>query len=214
MAFPQLTYRESLRDIEACLAAQAAKLYHMGLGEPVRRATLADANESRDWRIYAGSPTDRTTGVIADQTVALDGPRTRQDYPVHLRRIRFRNAETTKTLIFLTNQAALPALTICDLYKSRWQVELFFKWIKQHLRIQRLYGTSENAVKSRIWIAVSVYVLVAVVRKRLNLEAPLHTLLQVFSVTVFEKIEIQTAFSREPDRSEYSQREPIEFFRV
>ena len=113
--------------------------------------------------------------MIADQTVALDGPRTRQkDYPVHLRRIRFRDAETAKTLIFLTNQAALPALTICDLYKSRWQVELFFKWIKQRLRIKRLYGTSENAVKSRIWIAVSVYVLVAVVRKRLNLEAPLH----------------------------------------
>jgi len=325
MAFAQLTYRESLRDIEACLSAQTAKLYHMGLREPVRRSTLADANESRDWRIYAefaqqliaqarrlyadeslgmdltntvyaldsttidlcmsvfpwarfrstksavkmhtlldlrgnipsfihisdgrlhdvhaldmlipepgaiyvmdrgyidftrlhmlhqagaffvtraksnlnahrvySAATDRTTGVIADQTIALDGARTSQDYKVHLRRIRFRDPETAKTLIFLTNQTALPALTICDLYKSRWQVELFFKWIKQHLRIKRFYGTSENAVKTQIWIAVSVYVLVAIVRKRLYLEASLYTLLQVFSVTVFEKIAIQTAFS-------------------
>lgn len=332
MAFAQLTYRESLRDIEACLSAQAAKLYHMGLREPVRRSTLADANELRDWRIYAefaqrliaqarrlyaskslgvdltnsvyaldsttidlcmsvfpwahfrstksavkmhtlldlrgnipsfihisnaklhdvhaldmllpepgaiyvmdrgyidfarlhtlhhagaffvtraksnlsahriySAPTDRNTGVIADQTIALDGVRSSQDYPVHLRRIRFRDAETAKTLIFLTNQTTLPALTICDLYKSRWQVELFFKWIKQHLRIKRFYGTSENAVKTQIWIAVSVYVLVAIVRKRLNLEVPLYTLLQVFSVTVFEKIEIQTAFSRAADSSE------------
>ena len=330
-----MTYRESLRDIEASLSAQTAKLYHMGLREPVRRSTLADANELRDWRIYAefaqrliaqarrlyaseslgvdltnsvyaldsttidlcmsvfpwahfrstksavkmhtlldlrgnipsfihisngklhdvhaldmlipepgaiyvmdrgyidfarlhtlhqagaffvtraksnlsahrvnSAPTDRTIGVIADQTIALDGPRTSLDYPVHLRRIRFRDAETAKTLIFLTNQTALPALTICDLYKSRWQVELFFKWIKQHLRIKRFYGTSENAVKTQIWIAVSVYVLVAIVRKRLNLEAPLYTLLQVFSVTVFEKVEIQTAFSRVADSSEHAQ---------
>jgi hypothetical protein len=335
MAFAQLTYRESLRDIEACLSAQAAKLYHMGLREPVRRSTLSDANELRDWHIYAefaqrliaqarrlyaseslavdlansvyaldsttidlcmsmfpwahfratksavkmhtlldlrgnipsfihisngklhdvhaldmlvpeagaiyvmdrgyidfarlhtlhqagaffvtraksnlsahrvySAPTDRATGVIADQTIALDGPRTSLDYPVHLRRIRFRDAETAKTLIFLTNQTALPALTICNLYKSRWQVELFFKWIKQHLRIKRFYGTSENAVKTQIWIAVSVYVLVAIVRKRLKLEAPLYTLLQVFSVTVFEKIEIQTAFSRGTDSSGYAQ---------
>jgi transposase len=335
MAFAQLTYRESLRDIEACLSAQTAKLYHMGLREAVRRSTLADANELRDWRIYAefaqrlivqarrlyaseslgvdltntvyaldsttidlcmsvfpwahfrstksavkmhtlldlrgnipsfihisngklhdvhaldmllpepgaiyvmdrgyidfarlhtlqqagaffvtraksnlsshrvySAPTDRTTGVIADQTIALDGPRTSQDYPEHLRRIRFRDAETGKTLNFLTNQMALPALTICDLYKSRWQVELFFKWIKQHLRIKRFYGTSENAVKTQIWIAVSVYVLVAIVRKRLKLEAPLYTLLQVFSVTVFEKVEIQTAFARAAYSSEDAQ---------
>jgi hypothetical protein len=335
MAFAQLTYRESLRDIEACLSAQTAKLYHMGLREPVRRSTLADANELRDWRIYAefaqrlivqarrlyaseslgvdltntvyaldsttidlcmsvfpwahfrstksavkmhtlldlrgnipsfihisngklhdvhaldmllpepgaiyvmdrgyidfarlhtlqqagaffvtraksnlsshrvySAPTDRTTGVIADQTIALDDPRTSQDYPEHLRRIRFRDAETGKTLNFLTNQMALPALTICDLYKSRWQVELFFKWIKQHLRIKRFYGTSENAVKTQIWIAVSVYVLVAIVRKRLKLEAPLYTLLQVFSVTVFEKVEIQTAFARAAYSSEDAQ---------
>jgi Domain of unknown function (DUF4372)/Transposase DDE domain len=335
MAFAQLTYRESLRDIEVCLSAQTAKLYHMGLREPVRRSTLADANEARDWRIYAefaqrliaqarrlyaaedlgldltntvyaldsttidlcmsvfpwarfrstksavkmhtlldlrgnipsfihisdgklhdvhaldmlipepgaiylmdrgyidfarlhtlhqagaffvtraksnlnahrvySAVTDRTTGVIADQTIALDGSRTSQDYPVHLRRIRFHDPETAKTLIFLTNQTALPALTICDLYKSRWQVELFFKWIKQHLRIKQFYGTSENAVKTQIWIAVSVYVLVAIVRKRLNLEASLYTLLQVISVTVFEKIQIQTALSQSADRYDIAQ---------
>jgi transposase len=324
MAFAQLTYRESLRDIEASLSAQTAKLYHMGFRDPVRRATLADANELRDWRIYAefaqrliaqarrlyvgeslavdltnsvyaldsttidlcmsvfpwahfrstksavkmhalldlrgnipsfihvsdgkmhdvhaldmlipeagaiyvmdrgyidyarlhalhqagaffvtraksnllahrvySAPTDRATGVIADQTISLDGVRTSEDYPPHLRRIRFRDPETNKTLIFLTNHTALPALTICNLYKSRWQVELFFKWIKQHLRIKRFYGTSENAVKTQIWTALCVYLLIAIVRKRLNLEASLYTLLQVISVTVFEKIELKTAF--------------------
>jgi transposase len=308
---------------EACLSAQAAKLYHMGFREPVRRSTLADANETRDWRIYAAlaqtlivqarklyagedlgldlkntvyaldsttidlclsvfpwahfrstksavkmhtlldlrgdipsfihisdgklhdvhaldmlvpeagaiyvmdrgyidfgrlyglhqagaffvtraksnlsarrvysASTDRTGGVIADQTIVLDGTRSRQDYPVHLRRIRFKVPETGKTLVFLTNQTTLPS-TICNLYKSRWKVELFFKWIKQHLRIKRFYGTSENAVKTRIWIAVSVYVLVAIVRKRLNIEASLYTLMQVFSVAIFEKVAIRTAF--------------------
>src|SRR3954453_21999360 len=312
MAFAQLTYRESLRDIETCLSVQASKLYHLGFREPVRRSTLADANEMRDWRIhaelaqrliaqarklYAGeslgldltdtvyaldsttidlclsvfpwahfrstkaavkmhtlldlrgnipsfihisdgklhdvhaldmlvpeagaiyvmdrgyvdfarlyglqqggaffviraksnldahrvysAATDRTTGVIADQTIALDGRYTSKDYPVHLRRVRFRDPETEKTLVFLTNQMTLPALTICDLYKSRWQVELFFKWIKQHLRIKKFYGTSENAVKTQIWIAVSIYVLMAIVRKRLKLDASLYTLMQVFSV--------------------------------
>ena len=113
---------------------------------------------------------------------------------MHLRRIRFRDPETGKTLVFLTNQTTLPASTICDLYKSRWKVELFFKWIKQHLRIKRFYGTSENAVKTQIWIAVSVYVLVAIVRKRLNIEASLYTLMQVFSVAIFEKVAIKTAF--------------------
>jgi hypothetical protein len=325
MAFAQLTYRESLRDIEACLAAQANKLYHMGLREPVRRSTLADANESRDWRIhadfaqrlidqarklYAGddlgldlsntvyaldsttidlclsvfpwahfrstkaavkmhtlldlrgsipsfihvtdgkwhdvhaldllipeagaiyvmdrayldfarlhvlhragsffvtraksnmdahrvysAATVRTTGIICDQTIALDGFYTRQEYPSHLRRIRFKDAETGKTLIFLTNNFTLSAATICALYKSRWQVELFFKWIKQHLRIKRFFGTSENAVKSQIWIAVSVYVLVAIVKKRLNLDASLYTLLQILSVTLFEKMPLQQAFT-------------------
>jgi transposase len=155
-------------------------------------------------RVYSAA-TDRTTGVIADQTIALDGSRTSRDYPVHLRRVRFRDPETAKTLISLTNQTALPALTICDLYKSRWQVELFFKWIKQHLRIKQFYGTSENAVKTQIWIAVSVYVLVAIVRKRLSLEASLYTLLQVISVTVFEKVGIQTAFSQSADRYDTAQ---------
>ena len=325
MAFAQLTYRESLRDIEACLAAQANKLYHMGLREPVRRSTLADANESRDRRLhadfaqrlidqarklYAGddlglelsntvyaldsttidlclsvfpwahfrttkaavkmhtlldlrgsipsfihvsdgkwhdvhaldllipeagaiyvmdrgyldfarlhvlhlarsffvtraksnmdahrvysAATDRTTGIICDQTIALDGFYTRQEYPEHLRRIRFKDAETGKTLVFLTNNFLLPATTICALYKSRWQVELFFKWVKQHLRIKRFFGTSENAVKSQIWIAVSVYVLVAIVKKRLNLDASLYTLLQILSVTLFEKMPLQQAFT-------------------
>jgi hypothetical protein len=329
MAFAQLTYRESLRDIEVCLSAQSAKLYHMGFREPVRRSTLADANETRDWRIYAefaqrliaqarrlyigdnlgvdltntvyaldsttidlclsvfpwahfratkaavkvhtlldlrgnipsfihisdgkmhdvhaldmllpepgaiyvmdrgyidfarlhvlqqagaffvtraksnldahrvySSPSDRATGVIADQTIALDGVKTGKDYPLHLRRVRFRDAETQKTLVFLTNLTELPALTICGLYKSRWQVELFFKWIKQHLRIKQFYGTSENAVKTQIWIAVSMYVLIAIMRKRLNLEPSLYTLLQVISVTIFEKMPLLTAFSRETD---------------
>jgi hypothetical protein len=333
MAFAQLTFRESLRDIEACLSGQPAKLLHMGFRGPVRRSTLADANEVRDWRIYAefaqrliaqarrlyagesllgdldntvyaldsttidlclslfpwanfrtskaavkmhtlldlrgnipsfihisdgklhdvhaldmilpeagaiyvmdrgyvdfarlyglhqagaffvtraksnlnahrvySTATDRTTGVIADQKIALDGHYSSQDYPAHIRRVRFRDPETEKTLVFLTNQTTLPAMTICDLYKSRWQVELFFKWIKQHLRIKKFYGTSENAVKTQIWIAVSVYVLVAIIRKQLKLDVSLYTLMQVFSVTVFEKASIesvilQTAYSSEP----------------
>lgn len=333
MAFAQLTYREGLRDIEACLSAQPAKLWHMGFRGPVRRSTLSDANQFRDWRIYAefaqrliaqarrlyvgeslltdlnntvyaldsttidlclslfpwahfrstkaavkmhtlldlrgnipsfihisdgklhdvhaldmlvpeagaiyvmdrgyvdfarlyrlheagaffvtraksnlnahrvySARTDRTSGVIADQTIALDGHYTKQDYPLQLRRVRFKDPKTGKTLIFLTNMTAQPALTICDLYKSRWQVELFFKWIKQHLRIKSFYGISENAVKTQIWIAVSVYVLVAIVRKRLRLNASLYTLMQVFSVTVFEKssmksVVLQTADSSEP----------------
>jgi hypothetical protein len=332
MAFAQLTYRESLRDIEACLSAQPAKLWHMGFRGPVRRSTLADANQDRDWRIYAefaqrliaqarrlyageslladlnntvyaldsttidlclslfpwahfrsakaavkmhtlldlrgnipsfihisdgklhdvhaldmlvpeagaiyvmdrgyvdfarlhrlheagaffvtraksnlnahrvySAATDRTTGVIADQTIALDGHYTKRDYPVHLRRVRFRDPNTGKTLVFLTNMTAQPALTICDLYKSRWQVELFFKWIKQHLRIKAFYGTSENAVKAQIWIAVSVYVLVAIIRKRLKLDASLYTLMQVFSVTVFEKASIESVILQTVDSSE------------
>ena len=325
MAFAQLTYRESLRDIEVCLSAQAAKLYHMGFRQEIKRATLADANEKRDWRIhaefaqrlitqarklYAGdslafelestayaldsttidlslslfpwapfrttkaavkmhtlldlrgsipsfihisdgklhdvnvldvlvpeagaiyvmdrgyldfarlyamgqasaffvtraksnmdarriysATTDRSTGVICDQTIGLNGYKTSKDYPAHLRRIRFKDVESGKTLVFLTNNFALPAATICALYKSRWQVELFFKWIKQHLRIKKFFGTSENAVKSQIWIAVSVYVLVAIVKKRLNLDASLYTLLQIFSLTLFEKMPIQQAFA-------------------
>ena len=324
MAFAQLTYRESLRDIEVSLSAQASKLYHMGFREPVRRSTLADANESRDWRIYAdfaarliiqaralyasenlglelsntvyaldsttidlclsvfpwahfrttkaavkmhtlldlrgsipsfihvsdgklhdvhaldlltpeagaiyvmdrgyvdfarlhrlhlagaffvtraksnlkahrgySAPTDRDTGILCDQTIALEGFYSKQDYPTYLRRVRFKDPETGKTLVFLTNQMTLPAATICALYKSRWQVELFFKWIKQHLRIKQFFGTSENAVKTQIWIAVSVYVLVAIVRKKLNIDASLYTLLQVLSLTLFEKMPLQQAF--------------------
>lgn len=325
MAFAQLTYRESLRDIEVCLSAQSAKLYHMGFRQEVKRSTLADANEARDWRVHAAfaehliaqarklylgdnfgvelentayaldsttidlclsvfpwapfrttkaavkmhtlldlrgniptfihisdgklhdvnaldvlvpeagaiyvmdrgyldferlhamhqasaffvtraksntrlrrvysAPVDRDTGVICDQTVALVGYYSSRDYPAHLRRIRFKDPESGKTLVFLTNNFALPATTICALYKARWQVELFFKWIKQHLRIKKFYGTSENAVKSQIWIAVSVYVLVAIVKKRLNLDASLYTLLQIFSLTLFEKMPLQQAFA-------------------
>ena len=152
-------------------------------------------------RVYS-TATDRTTGVVADQTITLDGYYTRRDYPVHLRRVRFRDPKTGKTLVFLTNQTALPALTICDLYKSRWQVELFFKWIKQHLRIKQFYGTSENAVKTQIWVAVSVYVLAAIVRKRLKLDLSLYTLMQVFSVTVFEKASIESIISQTADSSD------------
>jgi len=324
MAFAQLTYRESLRDIEVCLSAQVTKLYHMGLRQEIKRSTLADANETRNWLIhaefaqrlivqarmlYAGdsfgielentayaldsttidlclslfpwalfrttksavkmhtlldlrgnipsfihisdgklgdvkaldilvleagaiyvmdrgyldfarlymmhqaqaffvtraksntqlqrvysAAVDRSTGIICDQTIALTGTTSHKDYPEHLRRIRFKDPETGKTLVFLTNNFALPAATICALYKARWQVELFFKWIKQHLRIKKFYGNTENAVKSQIWIAVSVYVLVAIVKKRLNLDASLYTLLQILSVTLFEKMPLQQAF--------------------
>jgi hypothetical protein len=143
-------------------------------------------------RIYS-TPTDRNLGIICDQTIALDGFYSQKDYPEHLRRIRFKDPETGKTLVFLTNNFTLPSPTICMLYKSRWQVELFFKWIKRHLRIKCFYGTSENAVKSQIWIAISVYVLVAINKKQLNLNASLYTLLQILSVTLFEKIPIQQA---------------------
>ena len=332
MAFAQLTYRESLRDIEVCLSAQVTKLYHMGLRQEIKRSTLADANETRNWLIhaefaqrlivqarmlYAGdsfgielentayaldsttidlclslfpwalfrttksavkmhtlldlrgnipsfihisdgklgdvnvldilvleagaiyvmdrgyldfarlymmhqaqaffvtraksntqlqrvysAAVDRSTGIICDQTIALTGINSRKDYPEHLRRIRFKDPETGKTLVFLTNNFVLPAATICALYKARWQVELFFKWIKQHLRIKKFYGNTENAVKSQIWIAVSVYVLVAIVKKRLNLDASLYTLLQILSVTLFEKMPLQQAFPGSDYKSE------------
>ena len=151
-------------------------------------------------RVYS-APTDRSTGILCDQTIALDGYYTRRDYPAQLRRVRFKDAETGKTLVFLTNQMILPAATICALYKSRWQVELFFKWIKQHLRIKQFFGTSENAVKTQIWIAVSVYVLVAIVRKKLKLDVSLYTLLQVLSLTLFEKMTLQQAFPGDDYRS-------------
>jgi len=332
LAFAQLTYRESLRDIEACLSAQSAKLYHMGIRSPVKRSTLSDANERRDWRIYAefaqrlitqarklyagedlgldlsntvyaldsttidlclslfpwapfrstkaavkmhtlldlrgnipsfihisdgklhdvnvldlmipepgaiyimdrayldfdrlfslhqagaffvtraksntdfwrvySAPSDREQGIICDQTVALSGFYSQKKYPQHLRRVRFKDPETGKTLIFLTNLFGPPAATICALYKARWQVELFFKWIKQHLRIKQFYGTSENAVKAQIWTAVSMYVLVAIIKKRLNLDASLYTLLQVFSITLFEKIPLNKDFIDKPHGAE------------
>ena len=318
MAFAQLTYRESLRDIEACLRAQENKLYHMGIKSRVSRSTLADANEVRDWRIYAdfaqsligiarrlyagdpfgvdlketvyaldastidlclsvfswapfrstkaaiklhtlldlrgnipsflhisdgklhdvnvldlllpesgafyvmdrgyidferlhhlheaGSffvtraksnlkaqrryshPVDRSTGLICDQTIVLSGFYSRQDFDTPLRRIRFKDPETGKRLVFLTNNFALSAITITELYRCRWQVELFFKWIKQHLRIKVFFGTSENAVKTQLWIAVSVYLLVAIIKKRLTLSASLYEMLQILSLTMFEKI--------------------------
>jgi hypothetical protein len=320
MAFAQLTYRESLRDIEACLRSIQGKLYHLGFRGKVARSTLADANESQDWRIFAdfaqvligiarplhardpmgvdleqslyaldsttidlclslfpwakfrrrkaavkmhtlldlhgniptfirvtsgdvhdvnildeimpeagafyvmdrgyidfqrlyvftlnsaffvvrtksnvliqrrySHPVDKSTGVRSDQTVILTSFESASAYPDALRRVSYLDAETNKRLKFLTNNFVLPALTIAQIYKCRWQVELFFKWIKQHLRIKAFYGTSENAVKTQIWIAVSVYVLVAIVRKRLGLEASLYQTLQILSVTLFEKTPI------------------------
>ena len=324
LAFAQLTFRESLRDIEACLRSVQDKLYHMGFRGKVSRSTLADANESHDWRIYAdlaqvlihiarpmyareslgfdldntvyaldsttidlclsvfpwarfrttkaaikmhtlldlrgpiptfievsdgklpdvkildvitpepGSfyvmdrayvdfsrlhgfhnggaffvtrtkrrilirrryshPVDASTGVRSDHTVVLASAASRKHYPDALRRIHFYDTEKHRHLRFLTNNFDLPALTICQLYKSRWQVELFFKWIKQHLRIKAFYGYSENAVKTQIWIAVSVYVLVAILKKRLALEKSLHEILQVLSVTLFEQVPILQVF--------------------
>ena len=145
-------------------------------------------------RVYS-MPTDRNTGIICDQRIALDGFYISQDYPEQLRRIRFKDPESGKTLVFLTNNTALPALTIAALYKSRWQVELFFKWIKQHLRIKCFIGNSENAVKTQIWCAVSTYVLIAIVKKELQLDASLYTLLQILSVSVFEKTQLSQAFA-------------------
>ena len=144
-------------------------------------------------RVYS-APVERSTGIICDQTIMLTGVISRKDYPEHLRRIRFKDPDTGKTLVFLTNNFAFPAAPICALYKRRWQVELFFKWIKQHLRIKKFYGNSENAVKSQIWIAISVCVLVAIIKRRLNLDASLYTLLQILSVTLFEKMPLQQAF--------------------
>ena len=341
MAFAQLTYRESLRDIEICLSAQPAKLYHMGFRQTIKRSTLADANEQRDWRIYAefaqrlimqarklyagesldfelentayaldsttidlclslftwasfcttkaaikmhtlldlrgsipsfihisegkrhdvnvldllipepgaiyvmdrayldytrlhalhlagsffvtraksnldaqrrySSPTDRSTRMICDQTIILKGRCSRVAYPAHLRRIRFKDPQSGKTLVFLTNHFTLSASTVCALYKARWQVELFFKWIKQHLRIKRFFGTSENAVKSQIWIAMSVYVLVAIVKKRLNLNASLYTLLQILSLTLFEKMPLQQALTL-PNTSKKQKKDSNQLF--
>ncbi len=140
-------------------------------------------------RVYSRA-VDKSTGLRCDQTIALTVPKANKDYPQHLRRIKFYDAEHDKHLVFLTNNFDLPALTIAQLYRCRWQVELFFKWVKQHLRIKRFYGTTENSVKTQIWIAITVYVLVAIVKKRLNTEASLYTILQIFSLTLFEKTPI------------------------
>src|SRR2546428_344499 len=227
MAFAQLTYRESLRDIEACLRAQAGKLYHMGIKSRVSRSTLADANESRDWRIYADFAQSliaiarrlyaaESFGVDLNDTVyALDASTidlclsvfpwapfrsTKAAIKLHtlldLRGVRFKDPTTGKRLVFLTNNFILPAFTITELYRCRWQVELFFKWIKQHLRIKVFFGTSENAVKTQIWIAVSVYVLVAIVKKRLNLSASLYEMLQILSLTMFERIPLDQLLTK------------------
>ncbi len=320
MAFAQLTYRESLRDIEACLRAMQTKLYHMGIRSRISKSTLADANENRDWRIYgdfaqvlihvarelyieeefaveldqtvyaldsttidlclslfpwakfrkhkagiklhtlldlrgnipsfiriteallhdvnildgllleAGAfyimdrgyldfgrlytfhqslalfitrakgnfqfrrlyshPIDKSTGLKCDQSIVLTSFYPAKDYPEKLRRIHYVDKETEQNLVFLTNCFTLPAITIAHLYKCRWQVELFFKWIKQHLRIKAFFGTTENAVKTQIWIAISVYVLVAIIKKQLNLDLSLYTILQILSVTLFEKVSI------------------------
>jgi IS4 transposase len=152
-------------------------------------------------RVYSAS-TDRTTGVICDQRIALNGFYAHKHYPEQLRRIRFKDPESGKTLVFLTNNTTLPPLTVAALYKSRWQVELFFKWIKQHLRIKKFLGTSENAVKTQIWCAVATYVLIAIVRKELQLDASLYTLLQILSVCVFEKIPLNKAFLDASDRTD------------
>jgi len=332
MAFAQLTYRESLRDIEACLRAQHTKLYHLGIRGQVSRNTLAHANSVRDWRIYAdfaqvlitraralyandnfgvelaqtvyaldattidlclalfpwakfrkhkgavklhtlldlrgniptvviithgkvhevnildqlsfeagafyvmdrgyldfarlyklhlasgffvtrarkrfdfqrlySQPADRATGVICDQTITLVNPVPRKGYPEKLRRIRYFDAQSNQRLVFLTNNFSLPPLTIAQLYRSRWQVELFFKWIKQHLRIKNFYGTSDNALRTQIWIAISVYVLVAIVKKELNLDGSLYRMLQICSVTLFEKTPISQALSLADDQTD------------
>ena len=158
------------------------------------------AKVGMDARRLRSMPSDRTQGLICDQLIALNGHYSSRHYPTPLRRIRFRDAETGRPLVFLTNNMALPASTICALYKKRWGVELFFKWIKQHLRIKRFLGTSENAVKSQIWCAVATYALIAIAKKELRIEVPLYTLLQVFSVSVFEKTELQRAFAEAEPR--------------
>ncbi|WP_432276063.1 IS4 family transposase [Banduia mediterranea] len=204
--FSQLMSNGKLHDVNVLdlLVLEAGAIYVMDWGyvdfsrlHVMHRAGsffVTRAKSNMDFHRVYSAPTDRIAGIVCDQTIALDGQYSAKDYPDHLRRVRFKDPETDKTLIFLTNQFTFPASTICSLYKQRWQVELFFKWIKQHLRIKRFLGNSENAVKTQIWIAVSVYVLVAIVKKRLDLDASLYTLLQIFSLTLFEKMPIQQAF--------------------
>jgi hypothetical protein len=197
------------------LGANSSKLYAMGFRHSAHRSTLADATESRDWRIWSdlaavlirrarklywrvnSAKVDRSSGLVCDQSIALNGHYISQDYLEHLRRIRYKDPTTKQTLVFLTNNTALPPLTIAALYKSRWQVELFFKWIKQHLRIKKFLGNSENSVKTQIWCAVSTYVLIAIVKKELQLNASLYTLLQILSVSIFDKIEVSSALQHD-----------------
>jgi hypothetical protein len=162
------------------------------------------AKRGMDARRVYSNPVDRTTGLICDQLVMLSGYYPVRNYPEHLRRIRFKDPETGKTLVFLTNNTALPALTVCALYKSRWQVELFFKWIKQHLRIKHFLGNSENAVKTQVWCAVATYVLIAILRKELQIQTSMYTCLQILSVSVFEKTELSCAFPGDESTSKIS----------
>src|SRR5258708_2651180 len=186
---------------------RAGLQHHRSVSEPVRLGAVS-LHQGRCQASHSAGPArrvysyaaDRTSGVICDQRVMLNGFYSAKNYPEHLRRIRFKDPESGKTLVFLTNNTSLPALTIAALYKSRWQVELFFRWIKQHLRIKRFLGTSENAVKTQIWCAVATYVLIAIVKKELQLDASLYTCLQILSVSVFEKTELSCAL--QPDRSQ------------
>ena len=190
MAFAQLTYRDSLRDIEACLRSMQGKLYFFTLCSAF---FVVRTKENVLLQRRYSHTVDKSTGVRSDHTVILTAMESARVYPDALRRVSYFDAETNKRLKFLTNNFTLPALTIAQTYRCRWQVELFFRWIKQHLRIKSFFGTSENAVKTQIWIAVSVYVLVAIVRKRLGLQASLYQILQILSVTLFEKVPILRA---------------------
>ena len=177
-----------------------ARLYAM---HPAGAFFVTRAKVGMDARRIYSAAVDRATGVICDQRIMFNNPLSAKNYPEHLRRIRFKDPESGKTLVFLTNNTSLPALTIAALYRSRWQVELFFKWIKQHLRIKRFLGTSENAVKTQVWCAIATYVLIAIVKKELHLDASLYTCLQILSVSVFEKTEVSCAL--QPDRSPLEQ---------
>ena len=181
--------------VQTCALPIYARLYKL---HQAGAFFVTRAKRGMDARRVYSVKVDRASGVICDQMIALNGFYAAKDYPEPLRRIRFKDPESGKTLVFLTNNTSLPALTIAALYKSRWQVELFFKWIKQHLRIKKFLGTSENAVKTQIWCAVSTYVLIAIVKKELHLDASLYTLLQILSVSVFEKTEISRALQLDP----------------
>src|SRR5438876_1019475 len=233
MSFAQITFRESLADIEICLRSRQEQLYHMGFRSSVAHSTLADANSARNWRIYAdlaqglirrarklyvheplgleldqtvyaldSRPVDRSCGLRSDHIVWLHNPKSATHYPDRLRRVSYRDPEDGRVLVFLTNNFDLPALAIAHLYKLRWRVELFFKWIKQNLRIKHFFGTSDNAVKTQVWIAVCVYVLIAILRKELGLELSLSQMLQVLSVNVFEQVPLVELFAKTQSQDE------------